>query len=412
MLDIKLIRDNPEKVKKGVKDKGYDPKLVDRVLKVYESRRQLIGKIENLRAKRNKLTKEDIEKGKKIKEILNRLEPDLKAVKEELKGFLCQIPNLPADDVPTGKNDSENVEIKRWGKPQKFNFKPKDHQELGELLDIIDINRAAKVSGSRFGYFKGAGALLDLSLMWHVFYKLAQKGFIANIPPVITKKEVEWGMGYAEHGGWDQMYFFEKDDLVFVSSSEHSVIPMHKDEILTEKQLPLRYVNFSSCFRREAGTYGKDTRGIFRVHQFNKVEMNVYTYPDTEMSDKECLYLLSLEEELLQELKLPYRVMDCCTGDIPLPNRRMYDVEVWFPGQDRYREVQSCSNCTDYQTRRLNIRVKTKEGVRFVHALNATAITDRVVIAIMENYQQKDGSIKVPKVLQKYTGVKRIKKEK
>lgn len=408
MLDIKLIRDNPEKIKKGIKDKGYDPKLVDRALKSYETRRQLIGEIENLRAERNKLTKKDIEEGRKIKERLNRLEPDLKAIEEELKEVLCQIPNLPAEDVPLGKDDSENVEIKRWGKPRKFNFKPKDHQELGELLDIIDIDRAAKVSGSRFGYFKGAGALLSLSLMWHVFHKLAKKGFIANIPPVITKKEVEWGMGYAEHGGWDQMYLFEKDGLVFVSSSEHSVIPMHKDEILTE--LPLRYVNFSSCFRREAGTYGKDTRGIFRVHQFNKVEMNVYTYPDTEVSDKECLHLLSLEEDLLQELKLPYRVMNCCSGDIPLPNRRMYDVEVWFPGQDRYREVQSCSNCTDYQTRRLNIRVKTRKGVKFVHALNATAITDRVVIAIMENCQQKDGSIKVPRVLQKYAGFRKIKK--
>jgi seryl-tRNA synthetase len=279
---------------------------------------------------------------------------------------------------------------------------------LGEALDILDIQRAGKVSGTRFGYFKGDGALLELALMWYVFQKLAKKGFIANVPPVITKKEVEWGMGYAEHGGWDQMYLFEKDGVLFVSSSEHSVIPMHKDEILEEKWLPLRYVNFSSCFRREAGTYGKDTRGLFRVHQFNKVEMNVYTYPDVEISDKECLYLLSQEEEVVRDLKLPYRVMNCCTGDIPLPNRRMYDLQIWFPGQGKYRETHSCSNCTDYQTRRLNIRVKTKEGPKLVHALNATAITDRAVLAILENYQQEDGSVVIPEVLRPYVGKEKI----
>lgn len=411
MLDVKLIKDDPERIKKGIKDRGYDPALVNQVLEIYETRQHLLQETENLRAQRNKLNKEDREKGRKIKEMLNQREPDLRTAEEKLKEILCQIPNLPAADVPLGKNDSENVEIRRWGKPRRFSFKPRDHQELGEELDIIDLTRAAKVSGSRFGYFKGAGALLSLSLMWHVFHKLAKKGFIANLPPVITKKEVEWGMGYTEYGGWDQMYVFEKDGLVFVSSSEHSVIPMHKDEILSEECLPLRYVNFSSCFRREAGTYGRDTRGIFRVHQFNKVEMNVYVHPETEISDQECLHLLSLEEELLQELNLPYRVMNCCTGDLPLPNRRMYDVEAWFPGENRYREVQSCSNCTDYQTRRLNIRVKTKEGIKFAHALNATGITDRATIAIMENYQEKDGSIKVPKILRKYMGINKIKKK-
>lgn len=412
MLDINFIRENPQKVKDGVKHRGLDSSLVDRVLKVDETRRQLIVEIEKWRSERNKLGKDDIKEGKKIKEMLQRLEPDLKAVEEELKNLLYDIPNSPAEDVPVGKDETENVETKKWGNPTKLDFKPKDNLNIGETLKIIDVKRAAKVSGSRFGYFRGAGALLEFSLMWYVFEKLAKKGFIPTIPPVITKKEIEEAMGYSEHGGWEQTYLFEKDNVVFVSSSEHSVIPMHKDEVFSEKQLPLRYVNFSTCFRREAGTYGKDTRGVFRVHQFNKVEMNVFAPPDFEVSDKECLFLLSIQEEIVRDLKIPYRVMNCCTGDIPLPNRRMYDLQSWFPGQGMYRETHSCSNCSDYQTRRLNIKVKTKEGNKFVHALNATAVADRLLLAILENYQQKDGSVLIPSVLQKYTGLKKITPEK
>lgn len=412
MLDINFVRENPKKVKEGTKNKGYDPKVVDRVLKVDETRRQLIAEVEKWRQERNKLGKKDMEKGKKIKEMLRRLEPDLRAVEEQLQNLLAKIPNLPADNASVGKNESDNVEIKKWGKPKKFGFKSKDHLELGELLDVIDVKRAAKVSGTRFGYFKGGGAVLEFALMWYVFEKLAKKGFTPIIPPVIVKKEVERSLGYSEHGGWNEQYVFEKDNLVFVGSSEHSVIPMHKDEVLNENQLPIRYVNFSSCFRREAGSYGKDTKGLFRVHQFNKVEMNVYTAPDVKASDKECLFLLSLQEEIMQDLGLAYRVVHCCTGDLPFPNRRMYDLEAWFPGANKYRETHSCSNCTDFQTRRLNIKLKTKEGNQFVHALNATGVTDRVVLAILENYQQKDGSVLVPKVLQKYTGFKKITSKK
>ncbi len=241
------------------------------------------------------------------------------------------------------------------------------------------------------------------------FEKLVKKKFIPIFPPAINKKEIEWGLGYSEHGGWDQMYVFEKDKINFIASSEHTIIPLHKDEILEEKSLPLRYVGFSSCFRREAGTYGKDTRGIFRVHQFDKVEMNVFTLPDVKVSDRECQHLLSLQEELVKALVIPYRVVQCCTGDMPHPNRSMYDVEAWLPGQKKYREIQSCSNCTDYQTRRLNIKVRTKTGNQYPHALNATALAiGRTIIAILENYQQKDGSVEVPKVLQKYVGFKKI----
>lgn len=408
MLDIKLIRENPENVKKGLKNRQKDAGLVDQVLEKDKEKRSLLQKFEELRAKRNNLGKDQIEEAKIVKEELKDLEPKLKQTEEELTEVLLMIPNLPAEDSPIGKDDSENVEINKWGEPKKFDFKPKDHLEIGESLDIIDVQRAAKVSGTRFGYFKGDGALLEMGLMSYVFKKLSTKGFTANIPPVITKKEIEQGMGYVEHGGWDQMYLFEKDGLVFVSSSEHSVIPMHKDEVFNEKNLPIRYVNFSPCFRREAGTYGKDTRGMLRVHQFNKVEMNVLTFPDFEISDKECLSMLSLQEEIVQELKVPYRIMNCCTGDLPLPNRRMYDLQCWFPGQDEYRETHSCSNCSDFQTRRLNIKVKTKDGEKFVHALNATAATDRLLLAVLENYQGEDGSVVVPEVLRTYVGKDKI----
>jgi seryl-tRNA synthetase len=413
MLDINFVRENSQLVKKGTKDKGYDPKIVDRVLKVDGTRRDLIGKIENLRSERNKLTKYDVEKGRKIKEELRKLEPDLNAVEGELKELLWQIPNLPADDVPFGKDESENVEIKKWGKPKKFDFKVKDHLELGELLDIIDVKRAAKVSGSRFAYFKNEAVLLELALIDFGMKTLIEKGFIPMIPPVIDKKEIERGLGYAEHGGWDQMYLFEKDGVNFISSSEHTIIPFHSDEVLEEKQIPLRYVGFSTCFRREAGTYGKDTRGIFRVHQFDKVEMDVFTTPDVKVSDKECLFLSSIQQELMEKLEIPYRVVHCCTGDLPFPNRRMYDLEAWIPSQGRYRETQSCSNCTDFQTRRLNIKVRTKDGVKYAHALNATTLAiGRTIMAILENYQQKDGSVEVPKVLQKYTEFKKISPKK
>jgi len=409
MLDINFVKENQDLVKKGTKDKGYDSAIVDRVLKVNEARRDLIGKIETLRAERNKLTKYDVEKGRKIKEDLRKIEPDLNAVELELKELLYQIPNLLAEDVPKGKDSNDNVEIKKWGKPRKFDFKVKDHLEIGEMLDIIDVKRAAKVSGSRFAYFRNETVLLEMALIDFSMKAMIEKGFIPVLPPVINKKEVERGLGYAEHGGWDQAYLFEKDEVNFISSSEHTIIPQHMDEILDEKQMPLRYVGFSTCFRREAGTYGKDTRGILRVHQFDKVEMDVFTLPNVEISDKEFLYLSSIQEEMMKKLELPYRIVHCCTGDLPFPNRRMYDLEAWIPSQNHYRETHSCSNCTDFQTRRLNIKVRTKDGLKYAHALNATVLAiGRTIIAILENYQQKDGTVEIPKVLQKYTGFKKI----
>ncbi len=407
MLDINFIRENQEKVKKGNKDKGYDPKLVDRVLSVDKKRRDLISQTENLRAKRNKLGKDDITKGKKIKEELKKLEPELNKIEAELKELLYQIPNLPADDVSYGKDESANVEIRKWGKPKKFVFSPKAHFELGESLDVIDTQRGSKVSGTRFGYLKNEAVVLEFALVNLVFEVLLKEGFVPVIPPAMISLESMAGMGYLEHGGQENMYLLEKDKMVLVGTAEQSIGPMYKDEILLDKELPKRFIGFSSCFRREAGSYGKDTKGIFRVHQFNKIEMLSFAKPED--SDKEHEYLLSLEEKLMQKLELSYRVVKMCSGDLGHPAARKYDLEAWFPSEKRYRETHSVSTCTDYQARRLNIKFKTKKGeMKFVHILNGTAFSERPILAILENYQQKDGSVEIPKALQECTGFKKI----
>jgi seryl-tRNA synthetase len=411
MLDINFIKENQGKVKKGTKDKGYDVSLVEQVLKIDEKRRDLIGKIESLRAERNKLGKDDVAKGKKIKEELKKLEPDFQKTEEKFKEVLCQIPNLPASDVPVGKDESENIEERKWGQVKKFDFQPKASFELGESLDIIDTKRGSKVSGTRFGYLKNEAVLLELALINLAFENLLKESFVPLIPPAMISFDSMKSMGYLENGGQENMYVLEKDKMVLVGTAEQSIGPMHKDEVLPEKDLPKRYVGFSSCFRREAGSYGKDTKGIFRVHQFNKVEMFSFAKPQD--SDKEHEYLLSLEEKLMQQLELPYRVMKMCTGDLGHPAARKYDIEAWFPWEKRYRETHSVSTCTDYQARRLNIRYRDKDNkINFVHMLNGTAFSERPILAILENYQQKDGSIEIPKVLQKYTGFKKISPKK
>ncbi len=406
MIDINYIRENPEKIKKGIKAKQFDPKLVDVVLKLDKERRKLLGEIEELRAKRNKFAKEqDKEKGAEIKTKLQKLEPELAKIEKEYKEKLYQIPNPPADDVKTGRGVGENEVIGKWGKKKKS--LTKDYLELGENLDIVDVKRAAKVSGSRFGYLKGDAALLEFALIQFAMELLVKEGFVPIIPPSLIKKESMRGMGYLEHGGEEDMYVFEKDNLVLAGTSEQSVGPMHMNEVLKEKDLPKRYVSFSPCFRREAGSYGKDTKGILRVHQFDKVEMFSYTKPED--SEKEHEYLLSLEEKLFQALEIPYQVVKMCSGDLGAPATKKYDLEAWMPGQGKYREVTSTSNTTDFQARRLNIKYQDKGETRYVHTLNGTAFAiGRTIIAIMENYQQKDGSILIPEVLQKWIGKKKI----
>ncbi|MDP4009720.1 MAG: serine--tRNA ligase [Candidatus Shapirobacteria bacterium] len=412
MIDINLIRQQPELVKQNLINRQRSPKLVDQILEIDKLRRSVLTQVEELRSQQNLLAKnfkgkptdDQLKEATDLKGKLKVQETELKELEEKQNNILKELPNMVASDVPVGKDDSENVLFHEFSQPTKFDFKPLDHIDLGEKLDIIDVKRAAKVSGSRFGYFKGKGAVLEMAVMNFAFQKLIQKGFVGMIPPAMVKIESEEKMGYTSNKNLDNAYYsFPEDDLIFISSSEHSVVPYHMDEILDSKNLPIKYVNYSTCFRREAGTYGKDTRGVFRVHSFNKVEMNVFSTPDYKISDAMCLELLSIEEEIMQSLEIPYQVVKACTGDLPQPNRRMYDINSWFPGQDTFRETQSCSNCGDYQARRLNIKTKIEGKNEYVHILNATVITDRAVIAIIENHQQKDGSICIPKVLQPFT---------
>jgi len=416
MLDLNFIKENPSKVKEAIKKKGYNVELVDQFLTIDEKRRDLIGKIEVLRAARNKLGKNEIEKGRNIKEELKKLEPELKETEVKLKELLFQIPNLPAEDVPLGKDESENVEVKKWGKPRKFDFKIKNYQELGECLGIIDTKTAAKVSGTRFGYLKNEAVLLEFALINFGFDLLIKEGFIPVVSPTLISFDSMSGLGYMENGGQENMYFLEKDNLFLVGTAEHALVPMHKNEVIEGSRLPLRYVGFSSAFRREAGSYGKDTAGIFRVHQFDKLEMVSFIEPQEKDDEKEHNYLLSLEEKIVQALQIPYQITKMCTGDLGHPVSRKFDLNCWFPSENRYRETHSVSTCTDYQARRLNIKYNDKKGkMGLVHILNGTAIAiGRTILAILENYQQKDGSVEIPKVLQKYiflpTGMAGFKK--
>ena len=408
MIDIKLIRDNPDIVKKKLQNKGAKIDI-DKIIKLDKERRGLIQEIEDLKAEKNKLGAQDQQRGKEIKEKIKNLEPELEKTEKEFNDLMLKIPNLPLDDVWVGKDSRDNKIIKIVGKPPKFNFKPKDYLELAEKLDIIDTKRASKVSGARFGYLKGGAALLEFGLIQLVLDVLTEEKFVLVFPPVMIKPEMAAGMGYLEQTGDEEAYFIEKDKLYLTGTAEQSLGTMHANEVFQEKDLPKRYTAFSTCFRREAGSYGKDTRGILRVHQFDKFEMFIFSRPKD--SIKEHKLLLSLEEKLMKLLEIPYRVVQLCTADLAAPSASTYDIEAWMPGQGEYRETHSTSNCTDFQARRLNIRYKTNDGkMNFVHTLNGTAFAmGRTIIAIIENYQQKDGSIKIPEVLQKYIKIKEIK---
>ena len=416
MLDIKFIRQNPEKVKKGCRKKKVKVDIT-RVLTIDQEKRKYQKTLEELRAKQRRLSFETplpLKKLTGIKNEIKKIEPRVKEKEQELKNLLLQIPNLPFDNVPEGKDEKENVVIKEWGVKPKFDlptgrqgFKPKDYLELAEKLDLIDVKRAAKISGTRFGILKKEAVFLKFALRNFASEILIKEGFIPIDPPVMIRPEIMQAMGYVERGR-DEIYYLKDDNLCLIGTAEQALGPIHADEILEEKQLPKRYIAFTPCFRREAGSYGKDTKGIFRVHQFDKIEMFSFSHP--QKSQKEHQFLLSCEEKLMQALKIPYRMVQICTGDLGDPAAAKYDIEAWLPGQGCYRETHSTSNCTDFQARRLNIRYKEKSGkLSFVYTLNGTAFAiGRILIAIFENYQQKDGSIKIPEVLQKYLGRKKV----
>ena len=407
MLDIKFIRENPEKIKKGLQNRGVSVD-VDKLLEIDKKKRELISEADNLKAKKNKLNQDKIKEGQEIKSQIKTIESELEKIQNEFNDLIFQIPNLPLDDVPIGKNEKDNIVLKEVGERINFDFQPKDYLEIAEKLDLIDVKRAAKVAGTRFGYLKNEAALLEFALINFAFEILKKENFIPVIPPVMLKPEIAIGMGHFEKANKDEAYYLPQDNLCLVGTSEHSIGAMHTDEIFQENDLPKRYAGFSTCFRREAGSHGKDTKGILRVHQFDKIEM--FTFCKPEDSRKEHQLLLRIEEEMMQGLGLPYRVLHLCTGDMGRASASTYDIETWMPGQNQYRETHSTSTCTDFQARRLNIRYKDKIGnIEFAHMLNGTAFAiGRILIAIIENYQQKDGSIKVPEVLQKYTGFSKI----
>lgn len=407
MLDIKYIRESPEKVKEACEKRGVVLD-VEKIVELDSKKRELLQEIEGIKARQNKLGKDEIPQAQALKEEIKTKEPLLKEVDEQLQKLLLSLPNIPQEDVPAGGEEANKM-IKQVGKPTKFSFEPKDHLALGEALGVIDVERASKVSGSRFAYIKGDLAFLEFALVRMAMDHAVKEKFVPVIPPVLIKAEMMKNMGYVDtKEDLAERYFFEKENMFLVGTAEQSIGPMHQGEIFEEKELPKRYIAFSTSFREEAGSHGKDTKGILRVHQFDKVELFSFCHP--EKSKEEHKFLVSFEEKLWQELGIPYQVVQLATGDMSRPAVSTIDIEAWLPGQNKYREVSSASNTTDFQARRLNVRYRTKDGkTEFVHMLNATGFPiGRTLIAIMENYQQKDGSIQIPKALQKYMGKKKI----
>ena len=426
MLDINLLRNEPEKVKKEIAKKNVDPKKVDDFLSLDEKWRVSLKAIEEKRGLQKKLSEaRDIEAAKKNKEEIKSLEAQLAVLEKDREIAWIKIPNLPDADVPAGEDETGNQVIRKWGEPRKFDFEAKDHMALGEALGIIDVETAAKVSGARFNYLKGGAVLLEMAIVKYVFDVLTSektlkkivknidknysvKPFIPVLPPVMIKPEVFKKMARLDPGQEEERYHLPKDDLYLIGSAEHALGPMHMGETLEEDKLPIRYLGFSSAFRRESGSYGKDTHGILRVHQFDKLEIESFTV--LENSRKEQDFIVAIQEYLMQSLNLPYQVVAICTGDMGGPDTRQIDIETWMPGQNQYRETHTSDLMTDYQSRRLGTKVKRKDGgVEFVHMNDATGFAlGRILIAIIENYQEKDGSVIVPKVLRKYAGFKKI----
>ena len=420
MLDIKLIREKPDYVRENLKRRGDPEKLemLDRLIECDREWRKNLTELNELRHQRRKITNEiaqlkkkgeeitdKIEAAKKIDAEIEVLEKKVKELEEKVSYYLMRIPNLLHESVPYGVDENDNVTVKTWGEIPKFDFKVKDHIELGLSLGIMDLERAAKVAGARFYYLKGLGVLLDMALINFALNELVKKGYKPVEPPYMMRRKAYEG-ATALTDFEEMLYKIEDEDLYLIATSEHPIAAMYMDEVLNAEELPLKFVGVSACFRREAGAHGKDTRGIFRTHQFNKVEQFIFCLPEQswEMHEE----LLRNAEELVQKLGLPYRVVNVCTGDIGSFAAKKYDIEVWMPAQNRYREIISCSNCTDYQARRLNIRYREKEGAPpkgVVHTLNSTALaTGRTIVAILENYQQEDGSVLIPEVLRPYMG--------
>ncbi len=416
MINLKVLIENPEETKKALAKKQFKGDL-NQIINLEQERLALLQEAESLKARQNAIAKEIpqaspeekeklLEGSKSVKEQLKEIDPKLKNVETQLEAVALTIPNSPLESVPAGKDDSENVIIKTVGGKPQFEADPKDHVALGRNLNIIEIEKAAQMSGSRFAYLKNEAVQLEFALIQFVLNKLIQKGFSPVIPPTLVKEQAMIATGFFP-ADRQQIYHVnpEEDDLYLVGTSEVPLCMLHADEIIDMEKLPLRYCAFSTCYRREAGTYGKDMHGIIRVHQFDKIEMFSFCHPDN--SEQEHQFILSIEEEIMQDLKLHYQVLNICGGDLGAPAAQKFDIETWIPSQNKFRELTSCSNCTDFQARRAKIRFKDGKEKQLVHTLNGTAVAvGRMLIAIMENYQQRDGKIYIPEVLQGYMGGK------
>jgi seryl-tRNA synthetase len=416
MIDIKVLRESPDLVRASQSARGEDVSLVDRVLAADEIRRSAIVEFEALKAEQNTLSKSVgsakgeekvalLEKAKALSDAVKAAESKKNATEAEYKSIAMSLSNIVDKAAPVGGEADFKV-LEEVGRPREFNFTPKDHVELGKILGAIDVERAAKVSGARFYYLTGVGALLELALVNYAITSASKAGFIPVIPPVLVKPAAMEGTGFLGQAA-ENVFHLKDEDFYLVGTSEVALAALHMDEILDAKSLPIRYAGYSPCFRKEAGSYGKDTRGIIRVHQFDKVEM--FSYCALQDAEAEHQKLLNWEKDFLNAMEIPYRVIDVATGDLGSSANRKFDCEAWIPTQNAYREVTSTSNCSDFQARRLNIRIKTESATTPVATLNGTLVAiPRMIVAILENHQQSDGSVLLPKALQGLLGMERF----
>jgi seryl-tRNA synthetase len=422
MLDIKFIKENRELVENAIKNKKVKQEIdLDKLLELSDKKNDLQKQLEDLNQKRNQAAKEqDIEKGKQYKQEASEIESQLQEIDKEYLQIMIAIPNIPSADTPVGEDESGNQVVRQWGEKPQFDFEPKAHWDLGRELGIIDNETAAKVSGSRFTYIKGDLALMQFAIIQYGLSILTNKEKLKEIadkaglevdttpftfvlPPDMVKPAVLNRMGRLEPK--EDRYYLQEDDLYLAGSAEHALGPMHMDETFSEKDLPKRYVGYTTSFRREAGSYGKDTKGIIRVHQFDKMEMETFCLPEKSHTEQE--FMVAIQEHVMQELQLPYQVVMICTGDMGIPDYRQIDIETWMAGQDTYKETHTSDSMTSFQSRRLNTRVKREDGnSEFVHMNDATLFSMRPLIAIIENNQQSDGTIKIPEALRPYMGGK------
>ncbi|MCX8064994.1 MAG: serine--tRNA ligase [Candidatus Hydrogenedentes bacterium] len=414
MIDIKLLRTNLDYIKARLETRGKEIPALNELLEIDKFRREKLHQCELLRAEQNKtgeIIAQRKKQGENVEELLNSmaeikqkissLENEIKLIDEEIQTLLLVIPNIPHESVPIGKDSNDNVVIRKWGEPTKFNFDPWDHVQLGEFLHILDFDRAVKISKTRFSLSIGVGALLERALInFMLDVHTKQHGYKEVLPPLLVNSVTMQGTGQLPKFA-DDLFKIEKEDLWLIPTAEVPVTNIHREEILPDNVLPIKYVSYTPCFRSEAGSYGKDTRGIIRQHQFNKVELVKFTRPEESWDELEKL--TNDAERILQLLGLPYQVVALCTGDLGFSSAKTYDIEVWLPGQNCYREISSCSNFLDFQARRANIRFKRDRKPEYVHTLNGSGLAvGRTVVAILENYQQPDRSVVIPEVLRPY----------